>query len=174
MARAAHRLPPALRRDAWIVATVAGSVAAWSAGMAIGSGIGDRLDVAATLGWAMLAGGATIGIIAGALLSGAQVLALAPHAPRAAVGGRTGAGTALWVPAHCLGWAFSMMVCLVGLELIDAAGPLALQIAGGAAVGLAMGATAAGFTGVALVRLSPLASAPPRQGVSPMRDAPAA
>jgi hypothetical protein len=125
----------------------AGGTLAWAAGMAVGTTAGDRLsgvDPAALPAWVTLAAGAAIGVLAGALLSVVQWLALRRYAR----------GAGWWVPAHALGWAGGRVIAFWGMDVAAATGSLAVQIAGVAVIGLAMGAAAA-VTGLALVRLVP-------------------
>lgn len=137
-----------LTRGGWLAATVAGGTLAWGVGMALGTGAGDWLgnvDATAVPQWVSLLAGAVIGVIAGALLSVVQWLALRRHARN----------VGWWVPAHALGWAAGMVIAFWGMDVAAATGSIAVQIAGGAIIGLAMGAAAAAVTGLALIRVVP-------------------
>ena len=148
--RMLRALLPALSRGAWIAASVAGGTLAWGAGMAIGTFAADRMGAAATTTaetaaaepplWLMLVGSAVIGIVAGALLSAAQWLVLR----------RVTGGAGWWVPAHGAGWAVGMVVAIAAIDPVFDSQSVLVQVGGSALVGLAMGASAAAISGLAL------------------------
>jgi hypothetical protein len=128
-------------RLAWVGATVAGAVAAWSLGMGLGTLAGDQLEALASGSPLLLA--MVIGLGAGTLLSLFQWPVLRQAVPRAG----------WWVPAHAGAWAVGMLVAFAGMGLIAEDTPIPVVAGVGAATGLAMGATVAALTGLALVRL---------------------
>jgi hypothetical protein len=130
---------PRINAVAWIGATVAGAIVAWGAGMAIGQNLGDQLGQLARGSPVLLA--ALIGLVAGTLLSGVQWLVLR------SVTGHAG----WWVPAHAAGWSAAMVVAFAGMGAIPDDATIAVWIAGGGAVGLAMGVVAAAVSGLALI-----------------------
>ena len=141
---------PAIRRRAWLLATVAGAVIAWGAGMAIGTRLGDAAGDAvgdpasgAPALALMVLSGAGVGALAGMILAVPQWLVL-----RRAV-----SHARWWVPAHALAWTMGMLAAFAGMALIDERTPVPLTAAIGSASGLAMGALVAAITGMVLVRL---------------------
>ena len=132
-----------IERRPWVLATVAGVVVAWGAGMTVGTRLGDA-GMGDEPSWPLLlAGGAGIGVLAGVLLAGPQWLVLRRLLP----------GSGWWVPAHAIAWALGMLVALVGTSMIDDQTPPAVVAAIGGATGLCMGITVAAVTGIALVWL---------------------
>jgi hypothetical protein len=135
-----RRYLPVISGQAWVLATVAGAVLAWGAGMAIGTSFGEAETMPETFG-AMIAGAMVIGASAGVVLSTFQWLVLR-HAVR---------GAAWWVPAHAVAWSIGMVVAFAGMSAVEPDTPVAAVAAIGAVSGLAMGALVAAVTGVVLV-----------------------
>jgi len=139
-----RRAVPTIGRGAWLTATIGGSVVAWSAGMAIGTGWGDSVGTEAEPQLvSMLFGGAAIGGLAGLILSVPQWVVLRRAVRRAG----------WWMVVHVVAWSVGMLVALAGTALIDGQTPIPAVAAIGATTGIAMGALVACLTGVALVRL---------------------
>jgi hypothetical protein len=122
---------PAIGCRAWLVATVAGAVVAWGAGMGIGTLAGDQLEALASgspVVVAMVIGGA-----AGTMLSAFQWLVLRRELPNAG----------WWVPTHALAWSLGMVVAFAGLGLLPPGTPMRLVGVVGAVTRLTMGASVA-------------------------------
>jgi hypothetical protein len=150
---------PAITRRAWLLATVAGAIVAWGAGMVIGSLAGDRLE--AVMSGPPVVPALAIGLVAGSLLSLFQWPVLR----------RVTAWAGWWVPAHALAWAAGMVVAFAGLGLLAPDAPLPLVATVGAGTGLAMGGLVAALTGLVLLRLHRrAAAATPGQGALSTRD----
>lgn len=132
---------PGLTPRAWVGATVAGAIAAWGAGMAIGTLAGDRLGAFA--GASPLLAAALIGAVAGTLLSVFQWLVLR----------RSLRSAGRWVPVHAIAWALGMVVAFAGMGSVPDDAPIVIVAAVGGATGLAMGAGVAALTGLALIHL---------------------
>jgi len=138
---ALRRALPCMARGDWVIATVAGAICAWAAGMLIGTRLGEGIALPGTpLTSAVVV--VSIGAIAGVVLSAFQWLVL-----RWAV-----EGAGWWVPAHAGAWALGMMVAFAGTSAIQDDTPVARVAFVGAATGLAMGALVAAITGLVLVR----------------------
>ncbi len=129
----------ALTRRAWLVATVAGAIVAWGAGMAIGTNAGALFEGASDAG--RLAGGSAIGVVAGTILASPQWLALE----------RAGVVARWWVPAHAAAWALGMLVAFAGIGLVPEDAEIGTVAAAAAATGVVMGAAVAAVSGIALV-----------------------
>jgi len=121
-------LLPRLRRRAWLLATVAGAILAWGAGMALGTAVGESAslpDTALTAGF----GAVAIGIFAGVLLSTVQWLVLRRHIDHAF----------WWVPTHAAAWAVGMCIAFGGMAFIEPETPMPVVALIGAGIGLGMG-----------------------------------
>jgi hypothetical protein len=136
-----RRVLPALSVRAWIAATAAAAALAWSVGLVPGL-LGERL---AALSVGLLVVGATIGgLVLVASIGTAQWLVLRRHVPRAW----------RWIPATAAAWLAGLGVFVaVATPLWQPGQPSWLIALIGAAGGLAMAATVAAVTGLAVVRL---------------------
>lgn len=140
---------PAVRRRAWLLATLAGALAAYVLGylpstlMRLGTGAGTA-PPAPPSRWVVMLLAALLGAVGGAVLSFAQWLVLRRH--------HVGAGW--WVPANALAWTLGMPVIFWGIGVARAAPGPAAGAALLAVVLLAAGGLVGAVHGVVLVRLA--------------------
>jgi hypothetical protein len=143
-----RRAIPAIATRAWIAATMAGALCAWTVGlvpMLAGDGLADLPP--------------TVQVGLGAGLG--SVLLVSMGAFQWRVLRRTVPGAGLWVPATATAWLLGLAAFAgVSSPLWREGQPAALVAAIGVAAGCVMAATAAAVTGAALVRLT----APRRDG----------
>ena len=143
---------PELRWREWATATGVGAAFAWALGM-IPSTVISFMSEQAPVGndqgfapaeWAVLLLAAAMGAILGAVLGGAQWVALRRYAPRAG----------WWIAANAVAWAAGMTLVFVGTGFIPesgvmTAGAMATLIVWVALAGIAVGA----IHGLALIWL---------------------
>ena len=138
-----------MRRRAWVWATIIGAVLAWAAGslpmslVSLGSQASGE-TAAEPAGWLMLVLEVALGLVAGAILSLAQMMVLRKSVNRAG----------WWVLANGAAWALGMPVIFLAINLVQcAASPVVMVVI--IAIGLALtGALVGTVHGLALVRLS--------------------
>ena len=128
-----------LAARAWILATIAGAIVAWGAGMTIGALAGDAL--AANDVDMPIAGALVIGAAAGAILAGPQWLALR----------RAEIDAPWWIPAHAFAWSVGMVVAFAGVAALPSSAAVVFTVIAMAGTGVGMGALVAAVTGLALV-----------------------
>jgi hypothetical protein len=136
-----------LARRSWILATVAGAVAAWFLGMLpstvmalAGNGGGEGPDFEGAGVFVMAAG---VGLVLGAVLATPQWRVLRRHVR----------GAGWWIPANAIAWAVAMPLIFLaaGMPLPqDALAPLLAVVA---AIIAGAGAVAGTIHGVVLVKL---------------------
>jgi hypothetical protein len=131
---------PALRRRAWWLGTLVGALLAYVLGylpstlMDMGAASGQSAPVEEPAQWIVLLLAAGLGLVAGAVLSFAQWLALR----------RAARGTGVWIPANMLAWTFAMPLIFWGIDLAQKVQPLYLTALIMAGVLLLAGAVAGG------------------------------
>jgi hypothetical protein len=141
---------PALRRRAWWLGTLVGALLAYVLGylpstlMDMGAASGQSAPVEEPAQWIVLLLAAGLGLVAGAVLSFAQWLALR----------RAARGTGVWIPANMLAWTFAMPLIFWGIDLAQKVQPLYLTALIMAGVLLLAGAVAGGAHGLFLVRIA--------------------
>jgi hypothetical protein len=135
-------LSGAITQRAWLIATLAGAILAWGAGMAAGTAVGETSGLRDNA-IVTAVGAIGIGVVAGALLSTAQWLVLR----------RVVASAGWWIPTHAAAWAIGMLVAFTGMSFIGPDTPFALAALLGAGTGLFMGGVVASITGAAVVCL---------------------
>jgi hypothetical protein len=130
---------PGFSRRPWIVATAIGALGAWFLG-----GLSSTVVEFETISDAVLIPAAGVGgILAGAILGGAQWVVLRRYVPNAGV----------WVWANVLGWSVGLAVSFLGVSLTPAEfSPLALLTIGLTAA--ATGLTPALATGIVVPQLA--------------------
>lgn len=140
---------PGLRRAAWWRATLFGALIAYALGYLPSTLMGAAERAGATPpseppAWLTLMLAAALGMVAGAILSAFQAMALR----------RSVAGAGRWIAANVAAWAAGMPVIFLGMDLAFRAGgaaPMALTIA---ATLLLAGALVGAIHGRTLVRLA--------------------
>jgi hypothetical protein len=144
---AMHRQLPIRRRD-WVWATIIGAVLAWAAGslpMTMAS-LGNQAGAtpsAEPAGWLMLVLEVALGLVAGAILSLAQMIVLRKALRRAG----------WWVLANGAAWALGMLLIFQLIDLVQAvSSPIAMAFIGVAGLALT-GALVGAIHGLVLIRL---------------------
>lgn len=141
---------PALKRRAWWLGTLAGALLAYALGylpstlMDMGAASGQSAPVEEPAQWIVLLLAAGLGLVAGAVLSFAQWLALRRAARAAGV----------WIPANMLAWAPGMALIFWGIDLALKVQPLYQTILIMAAALLLAGAVVGAVHGAFLVRIA--------------------
>ncbi len=141
---------PALRRRAWWLGTLVGALLAYVLGylpstiIDMGAASGQSAPAEEPAQWIVLLLAAGLGLVAGALLSFAQWLALR----------RAARGAGAWIPANMLAWMLSMPLIFWGIDLAQKVQPLYLTVLIMAGVLLLAGALAGGVHGLFLVRIA--------------------
>lgn len=117
-----------VRAVRWVAMTVVGAIAGYALSALGGAGSGDPAAAEPAL-WLMAVAGAGLGLVMGALMGAAQVLALPDRI------------SALnWIVANALGWAPGMAVIMLAASSVGGGVPLAAVAATGAASGVVAGA----------------------------------
>jgi hypothetical protein len=135
------RCVPALTRRVWVVATILGAIVAWAMGMTLGTLAGDLIGSGAST--AALLVGAALGPVVGALLGGAQWLALRHHVPHAG----------WWVLANALAWTAGMAVIFAATGIVQESTPVGVVAITWAVSGILAGVVVAAIHGLVLVWL---------------------
>jgi hypothetical protein len=141
---------PRLTRRAWWLGTLVGALAAYVLGylpstiMSLGEQTAQTAPTAEPDQWIVLLMAAALGLVAGAVLSSAQWLALR----------KVACGSGIWIPANMLGWMFSMPLIFWGIDIsqkVPAAYQTVLILTG---VLLLAGAVVGAVHGLFLVRIA--------------------
>ena len=134
--RVLREVLPGVSRRSWVLATAAGAVIAWVIGAAVTMSLPSSVDPSDIL-WLWL----LLGIALGAVLGGAQAVALRGHVPN----------VDRWIAANAVGWSVGLVVSFAGIGAASEAPTLIaipLALVTGAVTGIAPGAV----TGHALLR----------------------
>jgi hypothetical protein len=132
---------PDLSSRVWVQATILGAIGAWVLGMTLGTLAGDFIGLGEST--AALLFGAALGPVVGALLGGAQWLALRHHVPRAG----------WWVLANALAWTAGMAVIFAATGIAQESTPVAVVAIAWAVSGVLAGVVVAAIHGLVLVWL---------------------
>lgn len=138
---------PGIRSAAWIAATIAGALVAWSLGMLPSSLLGDGGGEAAPAPQippaVELLLAAVLGAVTGPVLGGFQAAALRRHTPR----------WPTWILANAIAWAAAMPIVFAAAGGMPAHGPDAAWIALALASLFAAGFVAGAIEGLFLERI---------------------
>jgi len=146
---AMHPWFPSVTRRAWWLATLAGALVAYVLGflpstlMSLGEEAGQA-PAAEPAQWTVLLLAAGLGVVAGAVLSFAQWLALRRSVPRAR----------WWIPANMLAWLAGMPIIFAGIDLAQRGRPLGHIVLIMAGCLLLAGCVVGAIHGAMLVRLA--------------------
>jgi hypothetical protein len=138
-----------IQRRAWVWATIIGAVFAWAAGslpMTLAS-LGSQASgeaAAEPAGWIMLLLEIGLGLVAGAILSLAQMVVLRKVVRRAG----------WWVLANGVAWALGMPIIFAAADLAASVGPIAVTIEIMVFALALTGAVVGTIHGLGLVRLA--------------------
>lgn len=146
---AMHPWFPTISRRAWWLATLVGALVAYGLGYLPSTlmNLGEQASQAAVVEpeqWIVLLLAAGMGVVAGAVLSFAQWLALRKHVAHAG----------MWIPANMLAWMVGMPLIFWGMDAVQKVGAPFLAILLLAGVLLLTGAVIGGIHGAFLVQLA--------------------
>jgi hypothetical protein len=156
-----HAAVPTISRRAWVVATIIGGVVAWGAGsipmtLASLSADGGGAPVQEPPQWLVLLLACGLGLVAGAILSVAQWIALRIHVSRAW----------RWLPANAIAWAVGMPLIFAGIDLAQKTHAITVGVLVMAATIALAGAVVGGIHGLVVrafaAETEPRPSPPPR------------